>query len=88
MEELDSIHIYDEVPYDSKNCPCFECLVQSTCFFKTFIQYGDELKFGGGEVEHPCPAFNQWKRDRFLEIWNTLPDDIRQLEYENYEKMF
>ena len=86
IEELDSIHLYDEVYSDNKNCPCFECIVQATCFRKQWVRGDDESKFGG-EVLKPCPPFNQWKRDRFLKLLNTLPDDIRQLEYDNYKDM-
>ena len=64
IKELDSIHLFDEVFSDSKNCPCFECIVQATCFRKQWVRGDDESQFGG-EVLHPCPAFNQWKKDEF-----------------------
>ena len=69
---------------DDAKCPCFKCIVQVTCVEKS--NDVDENKIVR-EALNPCSDFNKWKKDKFLEIWNTLPDDIKQLEQNIYEEM-
>ena len=37
-------------------------------------------------AEKPCPDYNQWKKYRIRQLWNDLPFDIKQYEYEYYKE--
>jgi hypothetical protein len=99
FKELDSI-VWDMYVFDDNNCPCLKCIVQATCVVKEYmlndgsvlvdadLSLSDEIVIDVlRKASNACPDFDDWKRDRFLELWKTLPNDIKRLEYRNYKEM-
>ena len=80
IAQLNSIVRHNDVINDKK-CPCFYCIVQATCV--SSYRAGTFYK---GKAKRPCHEYNEWKKYKFRELWNDLPFDIKQYEYEYYKE--